>query len=394
MKNESVAILDIRSYELTFLIGGKGVNDTFVFRGSESDVYDGYSAGGFFDVDSFSSTATHILNKVLSSYDGTIHKLYLSVPAPFLTVYTKGQTLSFPKRKKITQTEIDTLFSVGLNGLNSQGKYIGNSAMYFTVGDNCKYFSLQDILSIKTSLLQGALCYYFIDESFYATTKKLCSAMGFNEVEYIPQTLAMATYLLPPKTREGYAVLLDIGDTASVLSVVYGGGIVHQEAFSCGVNKIAVALMNEFAIEFEKSLELLAAADIAGGIVKKDLFWTDRDGNAYPVQRINDIIKSVLDELCECADTFFEKYYGNKKIAGDSTNPLYLTGEGIEAVRGVSEHISRRLNKITQVIYPEIPYFDKPIYSSRISVLHTALDRAERQSGMRQLFKIFGGTKK
>ena len=48
MKNESVAIFDIRSYELTFLIGGRGVNGTFVFRGSESDFYDGYGADGFF----------------------------------------------------------------------------------------------------------------------------------------------------------------------------------------------------------------------------------------------------------------------------------------------------------------------------------------------------------
>ena len=39
MKNESVAVLDVRSYEVTFLIGAKGVNGTFVFRDGKSEKY-------------------------------------------------------------------------------------------------------------------------------------------------------------------------------------------------------------------------------------------------------------------------------------------------------------------------------------------------------------------
>lgn len=182
MKNESVAIFDIRSYELTFLIGGRGVNGTFVFRGSESDFYDGYGADGFFDVSSFSSAATRVFNAVLSSYEGTMRKLYIAVPAPFIKVRTKGQTLSFPKRRKITEAEIDVLFSSGLNELTENGRYVGCSAMYFSVGDNRRYFSRSDVLATKTALLQGALCYYFVNENFYALTQKLFLSMGFTEI--------------------------------------------------------------------------------------------------------------------------------------------------------------------------------------------------------------------
>lgn len=57
MKNESVAVLDIRSYEVTFLIGAKGVNGTFVFRGSKSEKYEGYTTEGFLDVESFCQAA-------------------------------------------------------------------------------------------------------------------------------------------------------------------------------------------------------------------------------------------------------------------------------------------------------------------------------------------------
>ena len=43
MRNDSVAILDIRSDEVSFLIGSRGVNGTFVFSGTHTEKYEGYS---------------------------------------------------------------------------------------------------------------------------------------------------------------------------------------------------------------------------------------------------------------------------------------------------------------------------------------------------------------
>ena len=44
MKNESVAILDIRSGEVSFSLGAKGVNGTFAFKDSHTEGYEGYCA--------------------------------------------------------------------------------------------------------------------------------------------------------------------------------------------------------------------------------------------------------------------------------------------------------------------------------------------------------------
>ena len=74
MKNESVAVLDIRSYEISFLIGAKGVNGTFVFRGSRSEKYEGYSASGFLDEDSFRRAVISAVTSVRSNYEGTIRE--------------------------------------------------------------------------------------------------------------------------------------------------------------------------------------------------------------------------------------------------------------------------------------------------------------------------------
>ena len=394
MKNESVAIFDIRSYTLTFMIGGRGVNGTFVYRGRESENYDGYGTEGFFDVSSFTSAATRVFNRVLSSYEGTIRKIYVTVPAPFFIVRTKGQTLSFEKRRKITSAEIDALYASGLNELAQNGRFVKQSAMYFSVDDNRRYFTADDITGLKTTILSGALCYYFVNESFYALMQKLFAGAGITQIEYLPQALCQSAYLLPAKTREGYAALLDIGYVSSAIAVAYGGGIVHQESFDCGAGQILAALMQEFGVDFARAEEILAAADISGGAVNKGLLWYDGESNAYPVQRINDVIKYTLDELCEKTDEFFQRYYGAKKIAGDSTNPLYLTGEGLQEVKGLSEHVERRLCRVTQTVCPEIPYYDKPTYSSRISALQSALEDSERKAGIRKFLNIFGGKRK
>ena len=250
------------------------------------------------------------------------------------------------------------------------------------------------MIGSKTAVLQGALCYYFLNEEFYSLTQKLFSAMGFSQIEYLPQSLSEATYLLPAKTREGYAAILDIGYAVSSAFVVYGGGVVHEESFDCGAGSLLAGLMGEFDVGFEKAKEILSAADVSGGAVPKGAIWTDREGNMYSVQRINDVIKCGLDELCEKTDAFFEKYYGSKMIAGDASNPLYITGEGAQEVRGAAEHTERRLCRVTRAICPEIPYYDKPGYSSRISALNAALEKAEEKSGLRKFLNIFGGNKK
>ena len=53
--------------------------------------------------------------------------------------------------------------------------------------------------------------------------------------------------------------------------------------------------------------------------------------------------------------------------------PLLITGEGIKTVRGAAEHISGRLERKVEVIAPKIPYYDKPAFSSVLSLLDTAL---------------------
>lgn len=395
MRNESVAILDVRSYELTFFLGSKGVNDTFVFCGSHTEKYEGCSTEGFFDGESFRRAVVAAVTTVRQNYEGVIGEIYVGVPSSFVSVQTKGHTISFPKKRKITAQDIDALYESGLNGLLADGRCIRRSNMYFTLGDNRKYFNANDIYGVPTTLLQGALCYYFVSDAFYEATTAVLKDLGFENVRFLPSTLAQALYLLPEKRREGYAFLLDVGFLTTSVSVVYGNGIVHEETFDCGLGTVIVSLMQRFDVDYAMAEEILSAANVSGGSVPKDVLWTSERGDtSFSVQEINDTVKYALDVLCENVENFFGKYYREKHAILFTVNPINVTGEGIGGVAGALEHISKRLNRLTEIAYPDLPYYDKPSYSSRIAILDMSLTDRTKRGLFYRIFNNFGGRKK
>ncbi len=389
MKYESVAILDIRSGEVTFAIGTRGVNDTFVFKDSHSEEYEGYLTEGFLDESSFRRAVIKSINAVRQNYDGVIDGVYVGIPGAFVSVQTKGHTISFPSKRKITAQDVDALYESGLNELLMEGRCIHRSAMYFSLGDNRKYFTTQSLYGTPSTLLKGALCYYFIADGLFDGLTALLQGERFTEIKFVPSTLAQASYLLTEKKREGYAFLLDVGFLTTSVSVVYGNGIVHEESFNCGVGTIRVALMQELGVDYLTAEEILNGANISGGNVGREVVWSAENSNRqFSVQHINDIIKCNLDVMCERIDVFFARYYKDKVSMGLTANPISLTGEGVIGIKGLSEHISRRLNRLTEIVCPDLPYFDKPNFSSRISLLAAATGE-EKKKGFLQ--RIFGG---
>ncbi len=390
MKYESVAILDIRSGEVTFALGTKGVNGTFVFKDSHTERYEGFLTEGFLDEASFRRAAVKSINAVRQNYGGVIDKVYIGVPASFIKVATKGHTISFPSKRKITVQDVDALYESGRSELFMDGECIYRSAMYFSLGDNRKYFTAQALYGTSSTLLKGALCYYFVAEEFYDGLVALLKGERFEKIELIPSTLAQASYLQTEKKREGYAFLLDVGFLTTSISVVYGDGIVHEESFNCGVGTIRVALMQELGVDYSTAVKILNDANISGGNVGKEVVWSEESSNRqFSVQHINDIVKCNLDGMCERIDGFFSRYYQDKSV-GLTANPVDVTGEGVSGVKGLAEHVSKRLSRLTEVVYPDLPYFDKPAFSSRISLLSVATSE-EKKKGILQ--RLFGGRK-
>lgn len=386
MKNERVAVLDVRSFEVNFLIGTKGFNDSFVICGEATEEYEGYSADGFLDEGAFVQAVHSVVNSVLKTYKGKLDKIYVGTPSAFVQVRTVGQNLPFSRRRKISPAEVEMLFDCGQNEIAAQGRYIRHSAMYFAIGNTNKYFSEDELYGTPSSSLRGGLCYYFAKESFCLAVERALGEFFFKEIVYLPTSLAEATYLLGKKERAGYAILLDVGYLTSTVSVVYGNGIVHEKSFTSGIAEIIFYLIKRFDLTPEKAEKVLSCANIAVGDDGLDEPWTDDENVSIPVAMINDVIEYGVDQICDKVNRFLVEHYKNRELVLPN-NTIWVTGEGVDGIKGICDHISRRLEKTVEPLCPDLAYNDKPSQSSKIALLAMAIsDRRKKKA-----FKLLGG---
>ena len=168
----------------------------------------------------------------------------------------------------------------------------------------------------------------------------------------------------------------------------------REETFNCGVGMILVSLMQKLGVEYAMAKEILSTANVSGGSVPRELIWTSENGEfSFPVQKINDVIKCSLDALCEKIDGFFAERYKDKAATALAASPICITGEGIVYLKGGAEHISRRLNRLTEIVSPDLPYYDKPTFSSRIALLNMATSECRKKKWFHKIFKNGGKQK-
>ena len=386
MARESIALLDVRSYDVTFLLAARGVNGTFVFYDSKTENHDGYSTEGFVDESSFKAAVSSAVKAVSQNHKGKIKKVYVGVPSAFCRICTKGHAVSYPKKRKISSQDVDYLYKSGLAELALPYRYVSRSQMYFALGDNRRYFTEKELLGAQTESLKGALCYYFIQENFYQTIENVLRSYGVKEINYLPVTKAQATYLLPQKTREDYTFVLDVGYITASLSTVYGDGIAVEKTYDFGTAKILADLIQAMDVDLDTAMEMLDAFGASAFSVPPHDVWQNAKGQSYSAYKIVQTIGDCMNGFCEYLHEYFQKYYQDTGVLSVMEKPLYITGEGLDKVRGFGERVSKTLNRPTQTVCPDLPYFDKPYYSSRISLLSEALQKEESKGVINKLF--------
>ena len=379
MGRKSVTVLDVRSSEVSVIVGERGVNHTIVFNASHTESYDGFDDGGvLFDAAKFGEAIDRCIDSVQRMTNERIKKLYIGVPGYYALALPVGQRTSFPKRRKISEREIDELFKRGQNAVEGY-RFVRASSMIYITADKRRTV---DPLGLATTSLDAQLSYNYCKEAFAAMLEPVLAKYKL-DVCYLPTQLAMATYLIPSETRDEHAILLDSDFLTSTIGVVLGGGIMDQESYWTGTAQIALSLSDAFGVPFGLAKSLLSRANLyakEGSDTREYLYR----GTAYEIatKDLNEAFRSGLDDLCESIGTFLE-YDSGKEL---DCKPLYITGEGVPQIRGATEHIARRLNRTCEIVAPNLPYYNKPAMSSRISLVDMACEDREKDGFFRHIF--------
>ena len=98
MRKKSVAVLDIRSSEITAVVGERGVNNTFIIKSKYTCAYDGYAEGKLIDEDSFLFAVNDAVRSTVSATGG-IRTFYVGVPGEFTKIINTDKVTSFQSVK-------------------------------------------------------------------------------------------------------------------------------------------------------------------------------------------------------------------------------------------------------------------------------------------------------
>lgn len=371
MRTKYVAVLDVRSTEMVAVVGERGVNGTFIIKSKYSCEYEGYADGELLDVQSFVSAVQNMVGATLSAMGG-ISEFYVGVPGEFIKICNVDRTISFPTAKKITSQDCGNLVTLARPDDDPKWISIRHSCLYYVLSDKRKVISPVGAVSDS---LQGKFCFYKCGVAFVGVLMDAFKQYkDIQNVNLIPSNYAEAMYLIDPEKRDECAVLFDLGFISSTYSVVCGNGLLFSESFSLGIGHLAVLLMDALDIPYQVAMTYLTTVNLNAKETFSQKAECIYEGQVYsfPAQTLREIIREGLDGICETIEECRQSFTG-RNIDG---KPLYITGEGVFAVRGATEHIAGRLVKGVEVIAPKLPYYDKPKFSSLFSLLNTALKDA------------------
>lgn len=365
MQKKQVAVFDIGSSKVTAVIGERGINKTFVIKGRYSYEYDGFADGEFFDVAKFKRVLRALADVVKKSKIDTV---YVGVPGEFTQVIVKDSQISFDKKKKIQEEDVDSLFEAAFVLSSSDKTLINRSAVVYELDD---FRRLANPVGATSQILKGKLSFVVCANYFIDTVKSAIESAGIKNVECVSTALAEALYLVDAETRDRIAIIADIGYITTTFTIIQGDGLLYQRSFAYGGGYVTAAITEKFSVDFALAEKLKRKTSLSR-ISATGYDVVDGDnGVYYPAEELKNTIHASLDVLCEqISDVLETSAYRIPEYV-----PIMITGGGISYIRGAKEHLSRRLGMTLEVVAPKVPLMDKPTESAILSLMELALEQ-------------------
>lgn len=370
MQKNQVAIIDIGSSKISAIVGEKGINKTFVIKLNKQYDYEGFSSGEFFDKDKFCELLNTIANELRIFYHNNLDCVYVGVPGDFTELLVKESQISFPKKKKITNIDVETLFDNAFTLQSANYSLINRSSIVYELDD---FRRVANPVNYVSEILKAKLSFVICKNYFIECVEPIIKESGIKKVEFVSMPLAEALYLVDADSRDRLAILLDVGYITTTLSIIQGDGLIYMKSFDYGGGYITASLCDRFSIDFEDAENLKRKANLSSFNKNGDNYDVieGADGVFYNVGDVKSTIFGSLDSLCESVSNALNDF----KMTIPDYVALQITGGGISFLRGAKEHVAGRLNMSVQIAQPQVPLMEKPTMSSILSLLSISLNQ-------------------
>lgn len=375
MIKKSATILEIGSSKLKVMVVCPGINDTFVVKNSAEIAYEGYFQGEFVDMNNFKECLKKLFNSIDYRKRRYYKKIFVGLPAEFLAVSTAQINTNFRYMKKIRKGDLDALFSAACERVNTlENEVVNVSPISYMLDDDG--ISLNDPLGKKAMSIEADISIVLARRKTIEMFNDIFFNMGFERIEYISETQAQATYVIPEEEREDLCMLIDCGHLTTSVSFVQGQGLLDTKTFSVGGGHISGDLSEIFELTYKdaekfKSQVVLSLQGtfndkyefpLESGAIEKINLNEANNAVAYRIEEIGKILEQSINEI----PTNIAPYM-----------PIYLVGCGLLKIKGGKNLLAKYLGKnIIEGVIP-VPGKDKPEHTAIYSLAEYALKKCK-----------------
>ncbi|MBQ3754911.1 MAG: pilus assembly protein PilM, partial [Clostridia bacterium] len=359
---KDIAVLDVTSRLVSAIVGSKKAQSVFGIKAVSELACQGYENGEWFDAVDTIQVAKDVLVDAMKKAGSRTKRLFVSVPAEFVTVVCKEVSVTLDKKRRVLDEDIDYLLEKGNDFEGSGYETINTSAIYFAIDDNEKLFS--DVRGMDAERIEACVSYVLCEKSYLEMFDEVGDTLGFKDIRYIATPWAECMGLLEKEQRDKVYMLIDVGYMSTFVALAKGDGILDLKSFSMGGAHIAGDIYEALEVPFELAEEAKRLVDLNLNYTKDAVLVSSGEDLVRAADAL-EVAKSRLDVF---ADIFGDIL---KEIEADVPGymEVYLTGEGIASIRGAKKYLSEQLGKNIEIITPKLPGFIKPEDSSKASVL-------------------------
>ena len=372
MAKSEVAILDFGSSKITILVGTKGVNSTFKIIAHGSCDYAGFMNGEFIEPENLSSAISYAKNQAENALGKKIKRLYVGVPTEFCCSTLEKISLNFNKRIRIKQKNIDKLFDnakISYEGF----EIINKTPIYFLLDDENRVLNPLGCLSSYITVLAS---YVLVSKDFYKFLDAIFCEVGVYTIELISSALAESLYLIEPELRQNGALLVDCGFITTSVNAIMFEGITDLKSFSLGGGYITSDLMEVLKIPFDSAEQLKRKLILSVEPYDDESYevLVNHQIKKFPVRIVNEICLARIDMIAEAILKSLKTF--KNRISDDMV--VYLTGGGLNFIKGVVPYLEQVLNRKVILIAPTPLQYNKPDLSSSLSLVDAAINIEEK----------------
>lgn len=364
MPKTTVAVLDIGSSKITVMVALKGVDTSFKVLGVGEAEYSGFYDGKFIDESELKYAIGLAISNAAKNSGCEIKKLYVGIPAEFCFCSVENVSIDFPKRKKITDTDVYDLYEKA-NSLKTDRDVmlLKASTIEYKLDHE---IVCNDIRQAKAYTISANISLIYVYSDIINNLNKCFEELDVELVEYKSSAYVESKYLIENEND----VLVDCGYLTTSVTAVRNKSLVMLSSFSLGGGYITADLFEGFKLKYSNAESL--KRNLVLDFKPKMTDTYEIENVKHSAQDVNAIANYRLGQLAKTINKALEK----NKI--ENVNKILLTGGGISYLKGVSTCLSNLLQKPVDIVAPPVVLLNKPHMSSILGLLDDVLSIEEK----------------